>query len=80
MFHPLIGSLRKIKDSEIEERILDLTKKYNIAMRLGQGSIAEQIIVTLNTYREELSARQRASLEATMSKKNKDLDDLINVD
>ena len=79
MFHPLVPSLKKIKDSELEEKILELSKKYHIAMRLGQGAAASQIVSILDSYKDELSARQRAALEA-MAKKNKDLDDLINVD
>ena len=80
MYHPLIGDLSKIKDADIEEKILDLSKKYSIAIRLGQGGPAHQIVMVLDAYKTELSERQRKALETTMSKKNKDLDDLINVD
>jgi hypothetical protein len=79
MYHPLLTDIRKLKDSDLEEKVLDLSKKYSIAMRLGQGSAAQQIIMILDTYKSELSDRQRKSLE-TAGKKNKDLDNLINVD
>lgn len=80
MFHPLLGDVSKIKDAELELKILDLSKKYHIALRLGQGSAAQQIVLALDAFKEEMSKRQRASLDATMTKKNKDLDNLINVD
>jgi hypothetical protein len=80
MFHPLLGDVSKIKDTELETKILDLGKKYHIALRLGQGSAAQQILLALGAYKEEQSKRQREALDATMTKKNKDLDNLINVD
>lgn len=80
MFHPLLGDLSKIKDPELETKILDLSKKYHIALRLGQGSAAQQILLALDAYKEEMSKRQRSALDATMTRKNKDLDNLINVD
>jgi hypothetical protein len=79
MYHPLLTDIRKLKDSDLEEKVIDLSKKYGIAMRLGQGAAAQQIIMILDAYKSELSDRQRKSLE-TAGKKNKDLDNLINVD
>jgi hypothetical protein len=80
MFHPLLGDLSKLKDTDVEAKVLDLSKKYGIAMRLGQGSAAQQICIALDSYRSELMQRQQASIKSTMTKGNKDLDDLINVD
>ena len=80
MFHPLLGDLTKLKDTDVESKVLDLSKKYGIAMRLGQGSAAQQICIALDSYRAELMQRQAASIKSTMTKDNKDLDDLINVD
>jgi len=80
MYHPLVGDLSKIKDAELEEKIQDLSRKYGIAVRLGQGGAGQQIVMVLDAYKTELSNRQRQMLEKTMTKKNKDLDDLINVD
>jgi len=80
MFNPLVGDLSKLKDAELELKVLDLGKKYNAAMRLGMGSAAQQIVMTLDMYRSELNKRQRAAIETTMTKQNKDLDGLINID
>ena len=80
MYHPILGDIKKMKDADLEDKILDLSKKYGIAMRLGQGSAGQQIVMILDAYKTELSERQRKSLETALTKKNKDLDNLINVD
>lgn len=81
MFNPLLSDPTKIKDEDLENKILDLSKKYQIAMRLGNGSVAQQIVLTLDTYKSEQMRRQAESMQA-LQKKSRDqgLDDLINVD
>jgi hypothetical protein len=81
MFNPLLEDPSKIKDQDLENKILDLTQKYHIALRLGQGGLAQQIVLNLETYRMEQQRRQRASLAELADKQKKNgLDDLINVD
>lgn len=80
MFNPLLGNLSKIKDSDLESKIQDLTKKYHIAARMGQGSICGQIIGLLESYKEELQSRQTKASQDLIKKQDKDLDDLINVE
>ena len=81
MFNPLLGNLSKLKTEDLENKIFELTKKYYIAMRLGQGSAAQQIALNLDAFKTEQQQRQMASLKA-LNKNNQDngLDDLINVD
>jgi hypothetical protein len=81
MFNPLLGDLTKLKQEDLDNKIFELTKKYYIAMRLGQGGAAQQISLNLNAYRSEQQQRQINSLKE-LNKKNEDtgLDDLINVD
>jgi len=81
MFNPLLEDPSKIKDQDLENKILDLTQKYHIALRLGQGGLAQQIVLNLDTYRIEQQRRQRESLATLVEKQKKNgLDDLINVD
>ena len=80
MFHPLLDNPAKIKDQELENKILDLTKKYHVAASMGQGSICQQIVIILEMYKEEQRKRQQEAIQNGMRKQNKDLDDLINVD
>jgi hypothetical protein len=80
MYHPLLSDPSKLKDQDLENKILDLSRKYGIAARMGSGGVANQIIVALDMYRSEQSRRQMEQSRNTMTKQNKGLDDLINVD
>jgi len=80
MFHPLLDNPAKIKDQELENKILDLTKKYYTAASMGQGTICQQILLILEVFKEEQRKRQQIAMQDGMKKQNKDLDDLINVD
>lgn len=80
MYHPLIDNYTSLKDADLELKILDLSKKYGIAARMGQGGVCQQILVVLETYKEEQRKRQKQSLENAVKKQNKDFDDLINVE
>lgn len=79
MYHPLLEPATKLKDQELENRILDLTKKYHIAARMGQGGVCQQILCALEMYKEEMNKRQQAALKSSIKKQDKDFDDLINV-
>lgn len=81
MFNPLIEDLSKVKDLDLEKKILDLGQKYNVALRLGQGSLAHQIVVTLEQYKYEYQQRQALAMKKLEEKsKEQGIDDLINVD
>jgi hypothetical protein len=73
--HPLAEDFSKLKDSEIENRILDLSKKY---WQTNNSNIQYQITLLLDLYREELKSRQAKYWQQTQSKAP-DLDKLINV-
>lgn len=80
MFNPLVTNLEKIKDAELESKIFELTKKYFIAAKSGQGTVCNQILSLLNMYQEEQAKRQKVHMDNLQKKQNKSLDDLINVD
>jgi hypothetical protein len=79
MFHPLMGNPKELKDADLDNKIFELTKKYYIACNLGQGGVANQIVIALEMFREEQFRRQQEATKNLMKKENKDLDDLINV-
>ena len=72
--------LSKLKDSEIEAKIVELGKKYTIASRTGMGQVIPQILIALEAYRTEMAKRSQKALDETSKKINGDLDGLINVD
>ncbi len=81
MFNPLLDDPRKLKDKDLEDKILNLTQKFHIAMRLGQGGLAQQIVLNLETYKMEQQRRQHEMVKEIQEKQKKQgLDDLINVD
>jgi len=76
MFHPLGTDLSSLKDNEVEEKLLELNKKYFAAARLGKPELLTQIATFVTIYKQELAlryARNKQQLEG-------DLDQLINVD
>lgn len=74
--HPLVHGLESIKDSELEEKISNLTRKY---FATHNFELQQQIVMVLDTYKEELAKRQQLAYEKMMNSRNKDLDKLINV-
>lgn len=80
MFNPLVDNLKPLKDLEIETKILELSKKYSIAARLGNGNVCQQILILLEQYKEEQRKRQKDSLESIAKRQDKDIDTLINVE
>lgn len=79
MYHPLLDDPRKIRDQDLDDKIQELTKKYFVAARMGQGGVCGQILAALEMYKGEAERRRLESMKSIMKKQNKDLDDLINV-
>jgi len=76
MFNPFVDNLSDLKDQDIENKILELSKKYHQAARLGKADLLTQIQTILIMYKEERS--RRAATRKTQL--DGDLDQLINVD
>lgn len=76
MFHPLIGDLSDIKDQDVENKLIELNKKYYAAARLGSRDLLTQLSTVITIYREELAKRHAQKLKQA----DNDLGQLINVD
>ena len=76
MFHPLIGDLTEFKDQEIENKLIDLNKKFYVAARFGNQDLLTQLSTVITIYREELAKRHALKLKNA----DGDLGQLINVD
>ena len=76
MFHPLEGDLSQLKDTEIEQKLIELNKKYYAAARMGSKDLLTQLSTFITIYRDELSNRYARKLKSD----DNDLDQLINVD
>jgi len=77
MFDPLGNDLSHLKDNEVEEKILELSKKYFTAQRLGKPEMLTQLANFVTIYKAELSMRNKQKMKTQL---DGDLDQLINVD
>lgn len=75
--HPLANNISDLKESELNNKITDLNKKYFMTNNV---QVKEQIAMLLDTYREQLVIVQREAWEALAERKNKELDKLINIE
>lgn len=76
VINPFLDNLSELKDAEIENKIQDLSKKYWLARN---ADVKMQIANFLEIYKQELSVRRAKAWEQQYQKRNKDLDDLIQV-
>jgi hypothetical protein len=74
--HPLLDDLKNFKDSELESKVTDLTKKYFMTQNPG---VKAQMSAVLDSLNEELARRREAVYKKAMENRNKDLDKLINI-
>jgi hypothetical protein len=80
MFNPLIEDLTKLKDTEIDEKINSLGRKYHIASRTMGGGVLVQIATLLEQYKAEQIRRQTKAMTDLAKKTDKNLDGLIKRD
>ena len=76
MFHPLEGDLSTLKDQDVENKLIELNKKYHAAVRLGSRDLLTQLSTFITIYKQELAKRHAEKMKSTDS----DLGQLINVD
>lgn len=74
--HPLAPDLSKMKETELENKIQELSKKYFMA---HNPAVQQQIIILLEDYKQELGARRAQMWQEQYQKRDTDLDSLINV-
>lgn len=76
MMHPLVD-LTNLTDSQIEDKIQDLGKKY---FMMGSSDLKYQIVRLLDLYKIELQNRRMKTYEQQFQKQqDKGLDNLINI-
>lgn len=74
--HPLSPNMKRMTESELENKIQELTTKY---FQTHNQQLQNQIKMFLDEYKGELEARRRKTWEDQYSRRDKDLDKLINV-
>jgi len=76
MFNPLVDSFNELTDVQIDEKIVELGRKYWMT---NNPAVQAQISVILEMYREESRARQARAYQQSQQNGDSDLDNLINV-
>ncbi len=79
MLHPLVNNLHEFTDPQLEEKMLDLQRKY---FKTSNPEVQMQMAIILDIYKEELSTRRAVSaqkLREQTDSSGKDLDSLINI-
>ena len=77
MFNPLVDNFNDLSDSEIENKVFELSRKYFISRN---PQVQQQISVILDMYKQELQLRiAKARLKDQEQNGENGLDNLINV-
>jgi hypothetical protein len=76
MIHPLAEDFSQLKDTEIENKIQELGKKY---FQCANPAVQHQITLFLDMYKTELAVRRARVWQEQYQKRDTDLDSLINV-
>jgi len=74
MFNPLADSFEDLTDSQIQEKVQDLTKRY---YQTRNPELQNQIAVMLDMFREEQTTRMYKQKQ--QDEDDPDLDNLINI-
>lgn len=74
--HPLAEDFSQLKDSEIEEKIHELSQKFYQTHNPG---LQRQISMFLDLYQEEMRSRRARLWQQQYQNRDKDLDNLIKV-
>ena len=74
--HPLVSSLKDKTDTQIEEAIMDLQRKFFMARN---PDVQSQISLVLDSYKIELEERRIAAKKKEQENGDNDLDNLINI-
>jgi hypothetical protein len=79
MFHPLLPNTANLTAVELENKVNELTKKYWIAARSGNGGLCDQILMALEAYKSELQIKNSNINKIPTQNGGVDLDGLINI-
>jgi hypothetical protein len=78
MFNPLVNNLSHLNTAELEEKVVELQRKY---FQTGNPSVQAQLANFLDIYKDEIKTRR--AIEAQRQKEQQDgendLDNLINI-
>lgn len=77
MEHPLIGPLDDLTIEDLSKKITELNQKLNVAMRMGNADLCNQIRMALESYRNKFIQKNEALLKKGNDGQN--FDDIIDI-
>jgi hypothetical protein len=78
MFHPLSPDSTNLRDTDIQQKITEATRKYNISARLGNIDLCNQLSMIIEELQVEL--RERYTKKSSTTVNNTPLDKLVKID
>lgn len=78
MEHPLITDIDNLTIDELQGKISELSKKLSFAQRSGNGQLAHQIRMAIETFRNKYQQKMQA-IQDNQDKNNPDFSDKINI-
>ena len=76
MFNPLVDSFDDLTDSEVDDKIQELSRKY---WQTKNPSLQQQISTVLEMFKAEAVTRRAKQLQKSQTDSESGLDNLINV-
>lgn len=76
MFNPLVDSFEDLNDTQLQEKIQDLSRRY---FQTRNPELQNQIIVMLDMFKQEQTARLYKKQNSDNDDEDSDLDNLINI-
>ena len=77
MFNPLVDNFDDLTDSEVDEKITELSRKY---FQSRNPQLQQQVAVILEMFKEEARARRAREYQRQMENNGEEgLDNLINI-
>ena len=78
MFNPLVDSFDSLEDSEIDQKISELSRKY---FQTKNPQLQQQVSVILEMYKQEARTRSAKEMQRIKDEQNGEsgLDNLINI-
>jgi hypothetical protein len=74
--HPLVTDLSALKETELESKLQELSKRYFQSSNL---EVRHQLTMLIDDYKAELSQRRSKMWQEQYQKRDTDLDSLINI-
>jgi|APCry1669192269_1035402.scaffolds.fasta_scaffold07898_3 hypothetical protein len=78
-YNPLFNDVSDLSAEQLDSKISELTRKYFIAARSGNSGLCQQILVAIEGFKQELSAKNAKAMSVATRNGDKNFDDLINV-